>query len=123
MLDTFETFTLQREGVRLHGRRGGQGEPLLLLHGHPQTHVMWHRVAPALAQRFSVVMMDLRGYGDSGRPEGGENHKHYTRRAMAADALAFMAHCGTVAFACWPTTAARAWRTGWPRTIQMQSGS
>ena len=98
MLDTFETFTLQREGVRLHGRRGGQGEPLLLLHGHPQTHVMWHRVAPALAQRFSVVMMDLRGYGDSGRPEGGENHKHYTRRAMAADALAFMAHCGHSSF-------------------------
>ena len=57
-----------RDGVVLHGRIGGRGPALLLLHGHPQTHVIWHRVAPLLAQRFTVVLMDLRGYGDSGRP-------------------------------------------------------
>jgi len=83
-----------RGGVRLHGRRGGQGEPLLLLHGHPQTHAMWHRVAPVLARHFSVVMMDLRGYGDSGRPDGGEDHANYTKRVMAQDAMAVMAHLG-----------------------------
>ncbi|MFS2053346.1 alpha/beta fold hydrolase, partial [Variovorax sp. CT11-76] len=52
----------------MHGRIGGRGAPLLLLHGHPQTHAIWHRVAPALAERFTVVAIDLRGYGDSGRP-------------------------------------------------------
>ena len=71
MLESFESFVTVRNGVRLYGRRGGRGRPLLLLHGHPQTHVMWHLVAPALAGEFSVVMMDLRGYGDSGRPETG----------------------------------------------------
>ena len=94
MLETFEPFDLVHDGVRLHGRRGGQGEPLLLLHGHPQTHVMWHRVAPVLARHFSVVMMDLRGYGDSGRPPGGDAHGNYTRRVMAQDAMAVMAHHG-----------------------------
>ncbi len=94
MLETFEPFDLVQGGVTLHGRRGGQGEPLLLLHGHPQTHAMWHRVAPALAQHFSIVMMDLRGYGDSGRPSGGEAHANYTKRLMAQDAMAVMAHHG-----------------------------
>jgi len=56
----FTPFDVQREGVVLHGRIGGSGAPLLLLHGHPQTHVIWHRVAPALAERFTVIAMDLR---------------------------------------------------------------
>lgn len=94
MLEMFEPFDLVHDGVRLHGRRGGQGEALLLLHGHPQTHAMWHRVAPALARHFSIVMMDLRGYGDSGRPTGGDAHGSYTKRVMAMDALAVMAHHG-----------------------------
>ena len=94
MLETFEPFDLVHDGVRLHGRRGGQGEPLLLLHGHPQTHAMWHCVAPVLAQHFSVVMMDLRGYGDSGRPAGSDAHAGYTKRVMALDAMAVMAHHG-----------------------------
>ena len=94
MLETFEPFDLVRDGVRLHGRRGGQGEPVLLLHGHPQTHAMWHGVAPVLARHFSVVMMDLRGYGDSGRPAGGDAHGNYTKRVMAQDAMTVMAHHG-----------------------------
>ena len=75
-------------------RKGGSGPPLLLLHGHPQTHAMWHLVAPALARHFTVVMMDLRGYGDSARPTSDDEHATYSKRAMAHDALAVMQHCG-----------------------------
>ncbi|MBC7611284.1 MAG: alpha/beta fold hydrolase, partial [Polaromonas sp.] len=67
MFEKFVSSDIQGPYGKLHTLRGGQGAPLLLLHGHPQTHVMWHRVAPALAQHFTVVMMDLRGYGDSAR--------------------------------------------------------
>lgn len=94
VLDDFTPFDLQRDGVRIHGRRGGRGAPLLLLHGHPQTHVIWHRVAPLLAAHFTLVMIDLRGYGDSGRPDPGERHVAYSKREMALDALAAMRHFG-----------------------------
>jgi haloacetate dehalogenase len=94
MLERFETLAIGREGVRLNARRAGTGEPLLLMHGHPQTHAMWHRVAPQLARQFTVVLMDLRGYGDSGRPEPGEESAHYSKREMALDALAVMRACG-----------------------------
>ena len=77
---------------RFQTRIGGNGPPLLLLHGHPQTHAMWHRVAPALAKRFTVVMMDLRGYGDSPRPGSDAQHTAYSKREMALDALAVMQH-------------------------------
>jgi haloacetate dehalogenase len=98
MWQSFEQFEVERGGVVLNGRRGGRGAPLLLLHGHPQTHAMWHLVAPRLAQRFFVVMMDLRGYGDSGRPEPGEHCDAYGKREMALDALAVMAACGCPSF-------------------------
>ncbi|SCK59330.1 haloacetate dehalogenase [Variovorax sp. HW608] len=90
MFASFSSFDLSRDDVRLHGKAGGSGAPLLLLHGHPQTHAIWHRVAPMLAERFTVVMMDLRGYGDSGRPEADEAHARYSKREMALDALSVM---------------------------------
>ena len=74
--------------------RSGQGAPLLLIHGHPQTHVMWHRVANDLASHFTVVLMDLRGYGDSERPAVDPENATYSKRAMALDALAVMRHHG-----------------------------
>ena len=91
---SFPTFDIERNGVRIHGRIGGRGAPLLLLHGHPQTHAIWHRVAPALAERFTVVAVDLRGYGDSGRPAADAEHAAYSKREMALDALAAMRHHG-----------------------------
>ena len=78
----------------IHARKGGSGPPLLLLHGHPQTHAMWHLVAPALVEHFTVVMMDLRGYGDSVRPVSDAAHAAYSKRAMALDALSVMQHFG-----------------------------
>jgi haloacetate dehalogenase len=94
MLEDFKTYTIHRDGVALHARIAGKGAPLLLLHGHPQSHAMWHRVAPELARRFTVVMMDLRGYGDSGRPEADETHAAYSKREMARDAIAVMHYQG-----------------------------
>jgi haloacetate dehalogenase len=98
MLDGFETLQVERGGVRINARAAGQGAPLLLLHGHPQTHAMWHRVAPALAQRFRIVLMDLRGYGDSARPAAGEGDGAYSKREMARDAMALMQHLGIERF-------------------------
>ena len=94
MLAEFDTFEIERGGVRLAAGRGGGGPPLLLLHGHPQSHAMWHLVAPQLARHFSVVWMDLRGYGDSGRPGDDEAHSVYSKREMGLDALAVMKHAG-----------------------------
>jgi haloacetate dehalogenase len=80
--------------VTVHARVGGAGPPVLLLHGFPQTHVMWHRVAPELARSHTVVAADLRGYGDSSRPPSGGDHAGYSFRAMAADQHALMAALG-----------------------------
>jgi haloacetate dehalogenase len=99
MFEAFERRDIDHDGVRLHVRCAGQGAPLLLLHGHPQTHVMWHRVAPALAERFCVVAMDLRGRGDSSRPPSAPDHAPYSKRAMAGDALAVMCALGFERFA------------------------
>lgn len=93
----FDGFTLEfREaaGRRFRLRRGGEGPPLLLLHGNPQTHAMWHKVAPVLARRFAVVCPDLTGYGFSAKPPVSADHAPYAKRAMAADMVALMASLG-----------------------------
>jgi haloacetate dehalogenase len=77
---------------------GGSGPPLLLLHGHPQTHAIWHRVAPRLAEHFTVVACDLRGYGESSKPQGAPDHANYSKRAMAADTVAVMQSLGFATF-------------------------
>jgi haloacetate dehalogenase len=76
--------------LTIRAATGGKGPPLLLLHGHPQTHVTWRKVAPALADRFTVVAADLRGYGDSAKPEGGGDHSDYSKRSMAQDQVTLM---------------------------------
>ena len=93
-----EEFTVQANGVGIHGVKLGEGAPLLLLHGHPETHLMWHKVAPQLAQRFTVVATDLRGYGDSGKPEGLDDHSNYSKRVMAEDQIAVMRSLGFSSF-------------------------
>ncbi len=98
----FDGFRLQHlpaGDVRLRVRIGGDGPPLLLLHGNPQTHAMWHRVAPALARRFTVIAPDLRGYGGSDKPPVTPDARHYTKRAMAADMRALMHTLGFSRFA------------------------
>jgi haloacetate dehalogenase len=98
----FEGFRLERVDVGeavLRVRHGGSGPPLLLLHGHPQTHVMWHLVAPRLAEEHTVVTPDLRGYGESSRPPTRPDHEPYSKRAMARDALALMRELGFERFA------------------------
>jgi haloacetate dehalogenase len=85
---------IETTGARIHVARRGSGTPLLLLHGYPQTHRMWDRVAPALAERHEVVAPDLRGYGDSSRPAGGSDHAGYSKRAMARDMVEVMAALG-----------------------------
>lgn len=94
-------FRLERrtvDGIGISVRRGGGGPPLLLLHGFPQTHAMWHRVAPRLAQRYTLVMPDLRGYGDSAKPPSDATHAPYSKRATANDMVALMRALGHARF-------------------------
>ena len=101
----FEYRTVDADGVRIHcaigseGASGGNRPPLLLLHGYPQTHVIWHHVAPVLARRFTVVAADLRGYGDSAKPTPGPDDAEYAKRAMAGDQVALMRELGFERFA------------------------
>ncbi|WP_244816153.1 alpha/beta fold hydrolase [Caballeronia sp. Lep1P3] len=90
----YEPFAIDAAGVRIAGVKGGDGPPLLLLHGHPQTHEIWHACADVLARRFTVIATDLRGYGASSKPESDERHTPYSKRAMAADQIAVMRHFG-----------------------------
>lgn len=98
MTTQFTTAKLAVNGVNIHVRHGGNGPPLLLLHGFPQTHLIWRKIAPALAQRFTLVMPDLRGYGDSDKPEGGDGHANYSKRVMAQDMVEVMRSLGFASF-------------------------
>ena len=90
----FESRRVATSTVSIHCVRGGSGPPLLLLHGYPQTHAIWHRIAPALARKFTVVCADLRGYGDSDKPPGDDAHATYSKRAMARDMVELMRALG-----------------------------
>jgi haloacetate dehalogenase len=90
----FKRHRARHDGVTIHAVVGGDGPPLLMLHGYPQTHAMWHRVAPELARERTVVCADLRGYGDSSKPHGLRDHGNYSKRAMAADMAALMRSLG-----------------------------
>ncbi len=98
MLDNFQPLRLAVNGVTIHLRHGGNGPPLLLLHGFPQTHVIWHKLADRLARHYTLVMPDLRGYGDSSKPPGLPDHSNYSKRSMAQDMLEVMHALGFNSF-------------------------
>jgi haloacetate dehalogenase len=97
-LADFEAIDLQVEGARIFLRRFGSGPAILLLHGFPQTHLMWRSVAPLLAPRFTVICADLRGYGHSGCPASAPDHAPYAKRAMAKDMVSVMEKLGFARF-------------------------
>ena len=99
MFEGFKSQKIKTTGATINVVSGGQGAPLLLLHGNPETHMMWHKIAPRLATEFRVFAADLRGYGDSSKPEGGEDHSNYSKRAMASDQIELMRHFGFEKFA------------------------
>ena len=99
LLPGFQTREIPTSGATIHVRTAGSGPPLLLLHGFPQTHVIWHKIAPELARRFTVVAPDLRGYGFSSKPPDGENHSGYSKRATAVDQVDVMRALGFDRFA------------------------
>lgn len=94
MFEGFEQSDIETSGAVIRTLRGGDGPPLLLLHGNPLTHVSWHKVAPKLAENFTVIATDLRGYGDSSKPDGGDNSVNYSFRTMARDQVEVMSHFG-----------------------------
>lgn len=93
-MEGFTYHRIKTSGAEINVAVGGSGPPLLLLHGNPLTHVSWHKIAPTLAESFTVVAPDLRGYGDSSKPDGGEDHSAYTFRAMGQDNLEVMQALG-----------------------------
>ncbi|SEF81168.1 alpha/beta fold hydrolase [Vibrio hangzhouensis] len=94
MFSRYKEATLFVNGVHIKYRIGGQGPALLLLHGHPQTHFIWHKVADQLAEHFTVIAADLRGYGDSDKPESDPDHFTYSKRMMALDMVELMGQLG-----------------------------
>lgn len=98
MFEGFQQRRIDAGGIEINTLVGGAGPPLLLLHGYPQSHIMWRKVAPKLADHFTVVATDLRGYGDSGKPAGDEAHENYSKRRMAQDQVNVMAALGFDSF-------------------------
>lgn len=94
LLADFESLTFEVNGIEVAGHVGGSGSPLLLLHGHPQTRAIWHKVAPELMKHHTLVMTDLRGYGDSSKPQGTPDHSNYSKRVMAQDQVEVMKQLG-----------------------------
>jgi haloacetate dehalogenase len=92
--DQFTKTTVKTAGAQINVLHGGAGAPLLLLHGYPQTHVMWHEIAPHLMQHFHLICPDLRGYGDSSKPFGSADHATYSKREMAKDMIEVMESLG-----------------------------
>lgn len=99
MFDGFTRQQIKTRGTSINLVRGGSGYPVLLLHGYPQTHVCWHRVAPLLAERFTVICPDLRGFGDSAKPPTDPEHLAYSKRVMAQDQVEVMRSLGFSEFA------------------------
>lgn len=98
MFEGFERKKVRTSGTEINLAVGGSGPGLLLLHGYPQTHAIWHKVAPRLAETFTVVAADLRGYGDSGKPETDAQHMPYSKREMARDQAEVMTALGIERF-------------------------
>ncbi|HEX2911703.1 MAG TPA: alpha/beta hydrolase [Chloroflexia bacterium] len=94
MFQGFEKLSIATRGATINLVKGGDGPPLLLLHGYPQTHVIWHKIAPRLAEHFTVIASDLRGYGDSSKPESDPEHANYSKREMAQDQVEVMESLG-----------------------------
>lgn len=99
MFEGFSDVSATVDGIKIHALMAGTGPALLLLHGHPQTHAIWHKVAPTLARQFTVVVADLRGYGDRGKPPGEPDHANYAKRRMALDQVRLMQALGLPTFA------------------------
>ena len=98
-LHNFESLHIALEDdIHIHAKSAGSGPALLMLHGHPETHLMWHKIAPQLAKNYTVVLPDLRGYGDSAHPKGLPDHSNYSRRVMANDMIAVMEKLGFTEF-------------------------
>jgi len=94
LFKSFKNRKIRTSGATINLVHGGKGPPVLLLHGYPETHAMWHKVAPALARDYTVVCADLRGYGDSSKPKGLPDHSNYSKRAMAKDLAEVMTRLG-----------------------------
>ena len=90
----FKQYRIRTNGAEINTLIRGEGPPLLMLHGYPQTHMIWHKVAPVLSEKYTVVLTDLRGYGDSSCPPDGEGHVAYSKRSMARDQVEVMKHLG-----------------------------
>jgi len=98
LFPNFRNKRVRTSGATINLVLGGEGPPVLLLHGYPQTHAMWHKVAPQLARDYTVVCADLRGYGDSSKPKGVPGHANYAKRAMARDMVEMMEQFGYLGF-------------------------